>query len=129
MTRRERRLEKGEDTGRLATKKRNDRRALKQPCTKDYRSKDQSDYRIRGQHQALWLSEQPATTAANVVTLLLMSRHYLEKKHVNLLRVLADRPSAIPWANRRRFNWPFLRVLYTASNRSAGLIQWKRKEA
>lgn len=41
-----------------------------------------------------------------------MSRHYLEKKRVNLLRVLADRSSPIPRANRSRFNSPFLWVLY-----------------
>lgn len=50
------------------------------------------------------------------IVLLLMSRHYLQKKHVNLLRVLADRPLAVPWVNRCRFNWLFLRALYTVND-------------
>lgn len=37
---------------------------------------------------------QSTTLAANIVFLLLMSRHYLEKKRVNLLRVSADRTLA-----------------------------------
>jgi len=38
---------------------------------------------------------------SNVVFLLLMSHHYLEKKRINLLRVLAARLVVIPWVNRR----------------------------